>query len=360
MKKMKWISLLLAAGMSLSVLAGCDTGEGRLDDVNGTIEGNYQQVTEEELSTKLEELNVNKALGDPTTEDYAVGVVVKFAHEIELGYDWKNTDYDIDIEGRVNVDGGADMHLYMTHWVEGMPTGLLASFAIEEDLSINKDFITFMNMANGSMEEATQNATINMDLGGYLDSANLYLDMDLAQSGLPADSAEGFQDVSQKIKIPLAYIMENMGGLMSEETGGDEEGFDIIAFAEAYGMEVTADFTKGAKLKLETTEETNEMLAAMIVAMLEDELPAVQAAALSGLTFEGSKITLCLHIDENGQLVELALDVDVYAEAVNAADGERIFLDVAFVLNVAMTDKMPTLPTDFSDYADITEGGDVA
>lgn len=270
---------------------GDGNGEGK-DDL---IEGNYEELTAEQLVILLQSIDPEKFFGD------TIGIGLK------AGLEATTVASFADIGEVANVSGSLDLNYKLSvseSGVGGYGTAAV-KYDYESDDPDQADFV------------------MSLDLLG-----TLYHDSEIVYASLA-----GVQEEDMKVKINLPQLLDGLASLLpgdeepgisvspatysaAEDENVTEDGglnfVTILGMASQLGVEVYADTTDGVKLKVSITEDTVWGVAGLILAENGDEeaLAEIQEA----VTVNNFQFDLYFALDKDGAFAGAGLAVDIDVE----------------------------------------------
>lgn len=304
------VASILLAG-SLVAFAGCDKGNNV-----GVIKGDYKEATAAEAAEAVKNIELDKAFGDPSAEDFKFGFELMADLSFSMNYSVSANSQTV---SQMKADGGVEANYRLVI----APEGEAFSATGKGDVSVNAN-------VNQSAAGKDTSSKSEMSANIYQDSEYLYLDAHIAAEGTERD---------QKIKLSFDDVIDavigGIGGAFTviddAETelpdGGISGGVDvemnlgtvISALAEA-GFTVSLDQSSGLKIKISAGKE-------FILGAIEDsdvQLPI----PVEGMDFGASEIAIYLSFDESGKFVQAGVNVNITAAMEVSAQGSSVKADV--------------------------------
>ncbi|MEG9430149.1 MAG: hypothetical protein VZQ61_04415 [Christensenellaceae bacterium] len=364
----KFITLFVAVIMAISVFAFSACGGSSDKSEKGVINGDYKEVKEEEmpsLQKQLEDVKVpfdagRGTAGGSLTADAeikltvggkALTLTVNEAFNLIL-----DITKDFDKDGLSAISGLSSKTKLGVKADEGFSATLIAlisSFIDEENVEdVNGDVNDEEEDAeSGAMVMAIlgllDNLNLNAELNAYIKDTKIYADAKV--NGIPDAIKEMIPEEAfdiDALATGVKYVLtEDMIEMLAELIEGkfgyddDSEYIDddsdiglqaadidendgpsvpvnaIINVLGNFGVKLYADISgNNVKLKFATTEETKKNIKSLITMINVDELPDAVKAIIS--TLDISKLDIEVYISvENGELAEIAADIDVAVAA---------------------------------------------
>lgn len=332
MKKLYTLSIACLLAASLALFVGCGN--------NGTISGNYKDVTsDEDWNKAAAALNSQTIFGDQTEENW------------KFGFDC-NADFNLSMKiDKEKVKSNGDFE-YLFAFARSETDTPDMTGAGRAEFSIN--------LPAFSEEKTATNASLNGNL--YNDNEKFYIDGAIS---------EGENEISGKYYFDISQIfgdVGNLGGILSfpaeqlpvvqnsllSVTGGNA----LKAEFDEMKLKLEADFSKGTKLKISPTDEAIELFTDIFIHN--------QGGSIAGDPYNYKRCVFetYLHLDENGMFVEAAMNINInldytletyYIENNTIIPEEK---DCNFTLkgsaSIKATAEMPVLPEDLDTYKAIT------
>ncbi|MGN0806991.1 MAG: hypothetical protein ACI4MN_00905 [Candidatus Coproplasma sp.] len=305
------------------------------NEPDGTIDGNYQEATAEEVNAALSNVNSQTLYGDPTADGYKFGV------ELSSNLNLTATSESTTNSAKMN----ADYKLLIAE-----KDGALTTKG-EGNLTIN----TAITPAEG--EKTTNGMSINL----WQDDAVAYVSMTVTSS----EDEEGAEPKSSKIKFDVSEIVSALipsdgtdaNDVVSDSTTSiDLSKLDLVAAVNTLnelGATASMDTSNGVKLKISVTEEVVNNLISQMTGKTTDELTQL-------ISFSKCSLDFYLSIDRNGMLdaTSIVADVEVSVKSsATATSASTVKLNgyLYFEVNANVTPTVPeSLKTDLT-YIDVTD-----
>lgn len=309
----KFLSALLACllAFGLAMFVGCSK--------EGTISGNYSEVTEEDWTAISEALDAQTMFGDMEQEDW------NFGFEAKAGFEFSAVNGN----EKISADGDAEY-----------------KFGMNAETISGAGSVKFSFTA----PEGESTSDINLEGSVYNDAQYLYFG-----GSIKAPGEEASPD--SKIKIDISSVFEGLtGAAVAEGTAGGSTGTetapsaDIAAIlqqaAAELSLKVEADLSSGTKLKISATEETfNAVLAEILGSSTAEGAPA---------TFTSRVLEVYLYIDKDGTFAQAAANIDIAgAIEIPASDTEEaqtIEFSAKGTASIKISADIPELPDDLDSY----------
>lgn len=309
----KFVTVLLACllAFGLFAFAGCAA--------EGTISGNYSEVTEEDWTAISESLDVQTMFGDRAQEDWIFGFDAKASFEFSA----------VNGNEKISADGDAEY-----------------KFGMNAETISGAGSVKFSFTA----PEGESTSDINLEGSVYNDAQYLYFG-----GSIKAPGEEASPD--SKIKIDISSVFEGLtGAAVAEGTAGGSTGTetapsaDIAAILQQAAAElflkVEADLSSGTKLKISATEETfNAVLA---------EILGDSTAEGAPVSFTSSVLEVYLHIDKDGVFAQAAANIDIAGSvempAAGTEEAQTIEFSAKGTASIKISDDIPELPEDLDSY----------
>ena len=306
----KFLSALLACilALGLAMFAGCSN--------EGTIPGNYSEVTEEDWATISEALDAQTMFGDMEQEDW------NFGFEATAGFEFSA------VNGDENISAGGDA---------------------EYKFGMNAEAISGAGSVNFTAPEGESMSDINLEGSVYNDAQYFYF-------GGSVKAPDEETAAESKIKFDISSLFGGLTGgtatfaaegALETETAPSAEIAAILQQAAAeLSLKVEADLSSGTKLKISATEETfDAVLAEILGGSTAESAPA---------TFTSNVLEVYLYIDKDGTFAQAAANIDIAgAIEIPASDTEEaqtIEFSVKGTASIKISADIPELPDDLDSY----------
>lgn len=304
---------------------------------DGSIKGNYQEATAEQVNEALSTVDQDTLFGDTTADGYKFG--------IEL-----SSDYNISLTSGVNsasIGMNADYKMLISKGESGFSTKGAGSFNLNSEV-----------VASAGTASAKTSSAVSLNL--YQEDAMMYASLAI-QTPSAVDSK-----LSYKIKADLSEVISNIipsGGidaivpsLPDGVTAPELPSFDLINVLNelnAMGATTSMDISNGIKLKISIGQDfVNNMIASMMDGTTE--------AVSEMISFSKCSLDFYLAIDKSGMLNATSIVADVEAtvatsESETSATTLKIKGYERFAVNAKVNPEIPAnLSTDLT-YFDETE-----
>ncbi|MBP5466955.1 MAG: hypothetical protein J6Y43_05280 [Clostridia bacterium] len=389
----KFITLFVAVIMAISVFAFSACGGSSDKSEKGVIDGNYKEVKEEDmpsLQEKLENVKVpfdadKGTAGGSLTADAEIKLTVGGKALTLTANEAFNLILDItkdfDEDGLSAISGLSAKTKLGVKADEGFGATLIAlisNFINEEEVEdLGDDVIDEEEDAeSGAMVIAIlgllDNLNLNAELNAYVKDANIYADAkvsgipDAIKAMIPEEAfdvdalATGVKYVLTEDMIEmLAELIEGRFGYgdypeyddgsdiglqaadIDEDDGPSVSVNEIINVLGGLGVKLYADISgNDVKLKLAATEETKTYIESLIPMLAEaDILPDAVKGIIA--TLDISKLDVELYIAvENGELAEIAADIDVAVAATVAETAVSVSVKTTVNCKVVAPEKI--------------------
>ena len=306
----KFLSALLACilALGLAMFAGCSN--------EGTIPGNYSEVTEEDWTAISEALDAQTMFGDMEQEDW------NFGFEAKAGFEFSA------VNGDENISAGGDA---------------------EYKFGMNAEAISGAGSVNFTAPEGESMSDINLEGSVYNDAQYFYF-------GGSVKAPDEETAAESKIKFDISSLFGGLTGgtatfaaegALETETAPSAEIAAILQQAAAeLSLKVEADLSSGTKLKISATEETfDAVLAEILGGSTAESAPA---------TFTSNVLEVYLYIDKDGTFAQAAANIDIAgAIEIPASDTEEaqtIEFSVKGTASIKISADIPELPDDLDSY----------
>lgn len=315
----------LATMFCFTGLFACDGDKKETKKENDTVAENYTEVTTPEqkqtLTSSIAAINVDTLLGNAEAADWARSVT--FAWENAISYSCGDDSASANGSGKMNL------------WLKNDEEEDLDIAAALETAQILTFSQSMMENTNLKTEGATKDAQITLAEKAYFDMVNLYFDTDL--KGENCDLSKVTELINGKQKIAVQDIMDIVSGMIGGTPDGGETddaiptsaaltpvitpqmiyAATIVNTLDAFKVKISADYSDGLKVKLETSDETWSLLEAWIKEKLDKSNADVDIPAWVITVLDSTKVgaEAYVHISQTGELKEAALKLTVSVKA---------------------------------------------
>lgn len=358
----KCTAATLALSLGVAGMAACGTKE---DGPSGKIEGNYQTITDEQLTTALSGTVLGGGSGSQGGSVGGTGTASGFG----LKGNWVTSVSMAAGNAKLSLSDTGNLHVYSEAVEEDEMPVFGGTVSATSKISMSKEMLaTFM----GSPAAATALKDVNVSLSTntYLDTGYVYIGMQGEMKGLeslmPAGSAS---TIDEKLKIDMeeifALVLQYMDGGLDDGGDGDydgdsgeypeedkpiDEGFDftsVIAQAKTLlDVSVTADVSdKGLKLKMSTGAETAAKLETVLGSLAAEN---EAAAMVSAVEVSKCNAEIYLSFDAAGMFAGFAINADVEMQLPIDAT-TKMTIGGTVKADFAATAQKVTLPAGISD-----------
>ena len=351
----KLITLFITVIMAISVFAvsACG-GSGKTE--KGTIDGNYTEVEKSDLPALQERLDSVKVPYD-ISKGTAGGSLTTDA-ELKLTIGGKTLTITASEAFALILDITKDLGEDGLSAISGLSSntklGIKADSGFGTALTGLADALIAMDLGEGeedanaeenarikAMMALIDNLNIDAELNAYVKDSNAYVGAkvsgipDAVKQMIPAEVFD-VNSLSSGVKYKFSEnTLQMLFGMLSGKSSGDGSGIapqsadteeddetiipinKLINILSNFEVKVSADISgNNIKLKLATTEDTKTILSSLFQAFVAagDGLPADLRAMLNSITISKLDVELYVSI-ENGELTELAANVDVAVSA---------------------------------------------
>lgn len=308
----KFLSALLACllAFGLAMFVGCSK--------EGTISGNYSEVTEEDWAAISEALDAQTMFGDMEQEDW------NFGFEAKAGFEFSAVNGN----EKISADGDA-----------------------EYKFGMNAETISGAGSVKFSFTAPDGESTSDINLEG-----SVYNDAQYFYFGGSVKTPDEENAAESKIKFDISSLLGGLTGgtatfaaegSLGTETAPSAEIAAILQQAAAeLSLKVEADLSSGTKLKISATEETfNAVLAEILGSSTAEGAPA---------TFTSRVLEVYLYIDKDGTFAQAAANIDIAgAIEIPASDTEEsqtIEFSATGTASIKISAEIPELPDDLNSY----------
>lgn len=308
----KFLSALLACllAFGLAMFVGCSK--------EGTISGNYSEVTEEDWTAISEALDAQTMFGDMEQEDW------NFGFEAKAGFEFSAVNGN----EKISADGDAEY-----------------KFGMNAETISGAGSVKFSFTA----PEGESTSDINLEGSVYNDAQYFYF-------GGSVKTPDEEKAAESKIKFDISSLFGGLTGgtatfaaegSLGTETAPSAEIAAILQQAAAeLSLKVEADLSSGTKLKISATEETfDAVLAEILGGSTAESAPA---------TFTSNVLEVYLYIDKDGTFAQAAANIDIAgAIEIPASDTEEaqtIEFSVKGTASIKISADIPELPDDLDSY----------
>lgn len=368
MKKIwKVVASTLAMAFCFTGLFACDGDDKKNNTTkggDGVIGGKYTEVTSEKqketFTENLAKIDGNALLGDTDAADWARG----------LSFTWKNEVSYACGQDNFNTKGNGALNMYVANGTEGYD--FTAAIDMAQSLVASEPMAQSFGIYKG-----TGDAKVELKEKIYFDMANLYFDTALTGENSDIESIQGM--INGKKKMAVQDIVEVVMMFMNGPGMGGPEGSApmaavldpeavsevamILGVLDAYKVEVSADYSDGLKIKLETSDETWDLLQTAITGLLGQQMGGEMLNTVTSvLGLMELDMELYVHIAKSGELKAVAMNVEAEIDTVSdtdtESDGEKVNFKVDLSFNLTVNDKKVTLPENIAtdtnyEYVDI-------
>lgn len=324
----------LAMAFSACALSACGSNK----EPDGTIDGNYQVATAEEVSTALSTVKSETLLGDTTAEGYKLG-----------------------------IDFSSNLNLSMSTEGQSISSSMSADYKMLA--TAGESAFSYKGAGNLSMNEETTNGGIktNSEM-----SLNLWQEDNMAYVNMSSKMPGSSQSLKMKYDASkLASSLIPSGGadvtdptlpegveLPGDVTTPDLSSLDLVTalnMLNEMGATTSLDTTDGIKLKISINQD--------VVNSLITEMAGVTAAQVTELiSFTKCSLDFYVAIDKNGMLSATSIVADVDAtvnmpvsETQTSATTIKLSGYLYFAVDANVNPEVPTsLKTDIT-YIDMTD-----
>ncbi|MGN0805466.1 MAG: hypothetical protein ACI4MC_00385 [Candidatus Coproplasma sp.] len=279
----------LVVAFSACALTACNS---QPDD--GSIKGNYQEATAEEIAQTLNGVNEQTLFGDTTAAGYKFG---------------------LDVSSKLDVSSYSGEILTET---------LALSAGYKLLITGNESAFDYKGAGNFAMsyEDKSADDNANSELGDYSNiKLDMYQDNAMLYASLTLSQTEDDASASKfKIKLDCASIAQSLlpgDGMTGEEitvpslpedvTTPDLSSLDLVTainMLNQMGATTSMDTSNGIKLKISVTEDT-------ITSIIASETGASATELDDVITFNKCNLDFYLAIDKDGAFSAASVVVDV-------------------------------------------------
>ncbi|MGN1373648.1 MAG: hypothetical protein ACI4VK_06365 [Candidatus Coproplasma sp.] len=327
----------LVVAFSACAFTACNSDN---EPTDGSIKGNYQEATAEEVNTTLSSVDQEKLFGDTSAEDYKFGIDLSSELKASLTSATKNQSIQLSAgyqllatagESALSFKGAGNLTMNGTETVEGETTTNETTLNLWQDGAM-----TYAKMLSKSSEDEegkeTQPYKIKFDVS------------ELASSLLPS-----LGDGSDTTQLPVDE------GNLESITISDISSLNLVSAVNKLnemGATVAMDITNGIKLKISCSEELVLNALASAVNMNVEKLS-------SQITFDKCGLDFYLAIDRNGMLSATSIVADIEIsqpqtdETTEVTPSIKVNGFIRFSVNSNVNPEIPeSLKTD--SYIDLT------
>lgn len=308
---------------------------------DGSIKGNYQEATAEQVNTALSTVNQEQLFGDTSAEDYKFGIELTSSFNALVSSESGSSSIGLSADYKMLVNGSDSAFSYKG----------------EGNLSMK---------AENTPTEGTK-STNEMALNLWQDDVMTYAKMTMASS----EDEEGKEPTPTTIKFDVSQLVSSLipsGGsdvtiptlpegveLPGSITTPDVSSLDLVTAVKALndmGATVAMDTTRGIKLKISITED-------VILNLMADMMGSTVEQASSKVAFTKCNLDFYLSIDKDGLFEATSIVADIEAssaQSTTATAASTVKLEgyMSLKVNSNVTPEIPeTLKTDKA-YMDIT------
>ena len=304
MKKiLKFAAIALSTTLATSVLFACNNNNSSSSSSSssalGTVSGSYQKTEAQPVAAKMTQLNYSALSGTDDQGAVKTGWSTGLTLENEGTFSFTGTGVSLsgflsmdanvvgkEVAGQEVYNAAFNANAAMSCISEGVNTPASASLSAYYDGAY----------AYASVNAQLAGDSFNKKQKATIEDLLLWIDQIDWESFIPTEEPAPF--AAEVVTPPVG------------ETDITELVNTLSTLQSALGLEYSADFTNGTKLKAATTENTSILLAAMINSYIAQEYGAEAGIAVG---FSKSKVEVYLCADAQNNLTEIAVNIDIAA-----------------------------------------------
>lgn len=280
----------LVMAFSACALTACS----KSNEPDGTIDGNYQVATAEEVNAALRTVNQDTLLGDTTAEDYKFGIDFSSSLDLSVSTESQSTSYSMSAgykmlatagESGLSYKGAGSLSMNGNNTVDGKTTTAETALNLWQD-----DATLYLKMTNKSSEDTQepQPSKIKFDANELISSLFPSGGIDTTIPTLP----EG-------VELPDGVTMPDISSL---------DLVSAVNMLNEMGATVSMDTTDCIKLKITITQDVVNNLIAQMMGGTTEQITEL-------ISFIKCSLDFYVAIDKNGTLSATSIVADVEATA---------------------------------------------
>ena len=326
----------LAMAFSACALTACSGN----NEPDGTIDGNYNVATAEEVNTALREVNQETLLGDKTAEDYKLGIDFSSKLNFSMSTESQSTTYAMNAdykmlaaagESGLSYKGAGSLSMNGNNTVDGKTTTAETTLNLWQD-----DATAYVAMTmNSSNNEKEQSMKMKFDANELLSELIPSGGADVTVPTLPEDI-----EIPDNVTIPDVSALDLL---------------TVLITLNEMGATTSLDTTSGIKLKISVNQDVVNNLIAQMMGATTDQITEL-------ITFTKCSLDFYVAIDSNGTLSAASIVADLEATAniptsTTATSATTVKLNgyLYFAVDANVNPEVPaSLKTDIT-YIDMTD-----